>query len=187
MKTMNYLIAAGIIASFAPLAGAQTTDTTSSSYLDRSNLEGPLFRSQELNVDIYGSGALGEQTLEHLTPGQFRHHSLWGGGAGLTAFFCRYVGVGGEFDADARSHQFVDSASGNVYLRYPIMNIGLAPYIFGGGGYQFEEVRQAFGQGGAGVEYRFCRHMGVFVDGRWIFADETSDYALARAGLRFSF
>lgn len=76
---------------------------------------------------------------------------------------------------------------GNVFLRLPIYNTGLAPYIFGGGGYQFQEVRQSLEQTGGGLEFRFCKNLGIFVDGRWVFADHTDDYALARAGLRISF
>jgi hypothetical protein len=147
----------------------------------------PLYRSQELDLDLFGSGSLGEDTLEHLSESRFRHHSLWGGGGGLTYFFCRYVGVGGEFDAEGRSHQFVDSADGNVYVRVPILETGVAPYIFGGGGYQFEDFHQSFGQAGGGVEYRFCRHLGIFVDGRYVMANKSEDYGEARAGFRFVF
>lgn len=147
----------------------------------------PLYRQQEVDVDLFGSAALGESTIEHLSGSQFRHHVLAGGGGGITAFFCRYVGVGGEYDALARASHFVDSAEGNIYLRLPILQTGLAPYIFGGGGYQFEEVRQSFEQAGGGLEFRFIRNLGLFVDGRWVFANRTDDYALVRAGFRISF
>jgi hypothetical protein len=197
MKMTKYAIASAILGTLSALCCAKAQDSTptvttapsvaTSTTPRDEDQDYPLYRPQELDLDVFASGALSEDTLEHLSNSSFRHHSVWGGGGGLTGFFCRYVGVGGEFDADARAHQFVDSASGNVYLRLPILETGLAPYIFGGGGYQFEEVRQSFGQAGAGLEFRFCRHAGIFVDGRWVFPNHTDDYALARAGLRISF
>jgi len=155
--------------------------------MDDDTIKFPHYRQQEIDVDLYGSSSLGEETVENLSGSRFRHHVLYGGGGGLTFFFMRYVGVGGEFDADARAHRFVDNASGNVYIRFPIPHTGVAPYIFGGGGYQFEEIRQSFAQGGGGMEFRFCNNVGIFVDGRWVFCADTEDHALVRAGVRLSF
>jgi len=159
---------------------------TNSSY-DDDHMSLPKYRDQEFNIDLFGSGALGAQTVENLNGDRFRHRALWGGGGGATFFFLKYLGVGGDFDADTHSGRFLDNASGNVYLRLPIYNTGLAPYIFGGGGYQFEDVRQGFGDGGVGLEYRFCRHVGIFGDGRWVLPEHTQDYAEVRAGVRISF
>ena len=75
----------------------------------------------------------------------------------------------------------------NLIARLPILDTGVAPYIFGGGGYQFDEVAQKFAQGGAGLEFRFARHVGFFVDARYVFADRTQNYGLGRAGLRLNF
>jgi hypothetical protein len=148
----------------------------------------PLYRSQELDLDLFGSASLGKQTLEHISGDRLRHHAEYGGGGGLTYFFCRYVGVGGEYDAETRDGGgFFDSADGNIFLRVPILNTGLAPYIFGGGGYQFQDIRQDFGQAGGGLEFRFCQHVGIFVDGRYVIADKTQNYAEARAGFRIAF
>jgi hypothetical protein len=159
---------------------------TTSSY-DNDRIAYPLYRQEEIDVDLFGSGLLGEQTIRHFSGDRFRHNSLWGGGGGLTFFFLKYLGVGGDFDADTHAGRFVDNAAGSVYLRVPIFNTGLAPYIFGGGGYQFEDVRQSFGDAGGGLEFRFCRHMGIFADGSYIIANQTKNYAEARAGFRFSF
>jgi hypothetical protein len=165
---------------------ATTTDSTVTEN-DRRGDETLLYRPQELDLDLFGEGSIGQETLEHPSTDRFRHRGLYGGGGGLTAFFCRYVGVGGEYDAETRDGRFVDSASGNVYLRLPVLNTGLAPYIFGGGGYEFEDLRQSFGQAGAGLEYRFCHHVGLFADGRYVIANRTENFAQVRAGLRISF
>lgn len=168
-------------------AQPRTTDPMIHHGDDDSGIAYPVFRDQELQIDLFGSSALGKDSLNHLSGNRYEHHAFWGGGGGLTYYFLRYVGVGGEFDADARTHHFADSAEGNVFLRYPIESIRLAPYVFGGGGYQFEEIRQDFAQAGGGLEFRFCRHVGIFADGRYVFAEHTQDYALARAGLRITF
>lgn len=155
---------------------------------DNSMDDSPLYRSQELDLDLFGSASIGRQTLDNISGSRLRHHALYGGGGGLTYFFCKYVGVGGEYDADTREGGgFFDTAEGNVFLRVPILETGLAPYVFGGGGYQFQDVRQDFGQAGAGLEFRFCRHVGIFADGRYVFTDKTEDYAQVRAGVRVAF
>ena len=82
---------------------------------------------------------------------------------------------------------FIDSASGNLIARLPIGNTGLAPYIFGGGGYEFDTVHQGFGQVGGGLEFRFMEHAGVFIDARYVIADKTDNYGVGRAGLRINF
>lgn len=143
-----------------------------------------LYRDQEVNVDLFGSGSFG------VRGNRSRSRTFYGGGGGLTVFFLRYVGVGGEYDAEARPSRFMDRASGNVFLRYPIRccpGLALSPYIFGGGGYEFQEVRQAFGQAGGGIEFRFTKNVGIFADGRCVFANRTRNFAQVRAGLRISF
>jgi len=64
---------------------------------------------------------------------------------------------------------------------------GVAPYVFGGGGRQFDPVTQWTWDAGAGLEWRFAPHVGVFVDGRYVFADKTKDFGLGRLGFRFGF
>ena len=193
MKTIKSFIAWTLLGTVISVGSSQAQDFTNApppatSSRDNASLDyPPLYHSQELDVDLFGSGSLGQETLEHFSGDRFRHRSLWGGGGGLTYFFTRYIGVGGEFDAEDRSERFVDSADGNVFLRVPILQTGLAPYIFGGGGYQFEDFRQSFGQAGGGLEFRFCRHWGIFVDGRYVIADQSQNFAEARAGFRFAF
>ena len=176
-----------VVAATMGLAGRSSGQDLSSTNQMDSASDNRLYRTYELDADLFGSAALGQHTFEHWSGTSVKHNIVGGGGGGLTGYFCRYVGVGADFNADARTHEFADSASGNIYLRLPIYETGLAPYAFGGGGYQFEDLRQSFGQGGAGLEFRFCRHMGIFADGRWVVAERSNNYALARVGVRFSF
>lgn len=147
------------------------------------------YREHEISFDAFAVGAVGQQTINHLndlSSNRIRHDGRLGAGLGINAFFCRYVGVGAEADSENTTHAFVDNASGNVILRLPIAETGLAPYIFGGGGYQFDPVRQGFGQAGLGLEFRFLKCVGIFVDGRAVIPAHTDTYAVARGGLRIN-
>ena len=199
MKITKCIIASAVIGNLGMInclkADDSTTTTTTTTTAptvtrddDRSMDNSPLYRSQELDLDLFGTASIGHQTLEHISGDRLRRHALYGGGGGLTYFFCKYVGVGGEYDAESRDGGgFFDNAEGNIFLRVPILDTGLAPYVFGGGGYEFQDVRQDFGQAGAGLEFRFCRHVGIFADGRYVFADKTDNYAQVRVGLRVAF
>ncbi len=112
---------------------------------------------------------------------------MLGAGLGVNYFILRYVGVGGDLYTENTAHDLVDNASGNVIFRYPIGQTGLAPYVYGGGGYKWDPVQTAFGQVGGGLEFRFTPHIGVFVDARYVLADRIRDYGVGRAGVRFAF
>jgi hypothetical protein len=62
-----------------------------------------------------------------------------------------------------------------------------ACYVFGGGGYDFEGIKQGFGQAGVGLDVRIIKNLGVFADARYVFASESHDYGVGRAGIRISF
>jgi hypothetical protein len=147
-----------------------------------------LYRAQEVSVDAFGVGTIGQQTIDHISGNRILHNGRAGAGLGVNYFFCRYLGIGADAYAENTTGPFIDSASGNLIARLPIGNTGLAPYIFGGGGYQFEEVKQGFGQAGAGLEFRFCRNVGLFADARYVITDhKTENYGVGRAGLRIAF
>ena len=157
----------------------------------------PDYHAQEVSVDFFGAGTTGNENLIHYNGNgvsasdarfngdRARRDARGGGGVGINYFFCRYVGVGADMLSE-NLNPFVYSASGNVIGRIPIGDTGLAPYVFAGGGYQWHYAHDGFGQAGAGLEYRFARHFGVFVDGRGVLP-EHHDYGLFRAGLRVSF
>lgn len=145
------------------------------------------YRPCELSLDGFGTASLGESSIDHLSGGVIRHDTRLGVGFGLNYFFSRYVGFGAEAESENTDGVFLDSASGNLILRLPVGNSGLAPSVFGGGGRQFGQTRQWFGQAGAGLEYRFSPHLGLFVDARGVAPAETKVYGLARLGVRFAF
>jgi hypothetical protein len=50
-----------------------------------------------------------------------------------------------------------------------------------------DAAKFTFGQAGAGIEYRFCHNIGIFVDARCVWPDETKYYGVGRAALRVAF
>jgi hypothetical protein len=145
------------------------------------------YRAHEMSLDVFGTGSVGRSTLKHLSGRRVREHGELGAGLGLNYFFCRYVGIGGDVYSENDTGALVDSASGSVIGRFPIGESGLAPYVFAGGGYQFDGLEVAFGQFGGGLEFRFTPHFGLFADARLVYPEEVRYYGLARLGLRFAF
>lgn len=161
-----------------------TTDSSSNSEMEHS----PYYHANEFSVDLFGMGAVSQTTIDHLSTSRVRHQSVVGEGVGVNYFFCRYIGISGDtYSHDWYHDRFLDSAEGNLVLRLPISHTGLAPYIFGGAGHQFKGVQQTIEDAGGGLEFRFLRHLGVFVDARYVFAEQTRDYGVGRAGLRLNF
>jgi len=145
------------------------------------------YRSGELSLDGFGTGSIGKYTIDHLSGDRIRQHGQLGAGLGLNYFFTRYLGINAEAYSENTSGTFIDNASANLTLRLPLGQSGLAPYLFGGGGRQFDRLEAWFGQAGGGAEYRFNKHIGVFVDARMVLPDEAKYYGLARLGVRFAF
>lgn len=154
---------------------------------DRQGRQRDLYRCNELSLDAFGTASLGQHTLAHLSGSRVRHNTEFGAGVGLNYFITRNFGLGADVYSENTSGPFLDSASANLILRLPLGQSGFAPYIFGGGGQQFDMAKACFGQAGAGIEYRFTRQMGVFVDARAVLPEKTRGYGLARLGLRFAF
>jgi hypothetical protein len=148
---------------------------------------GALYRGNELSVDAFGTASIGEFTLTHPSNDRVRQNTRLGAGAGINYFITPNIGIGGEAYSENTTGPFVDSASGNLILRLPLGQSGFAPYAFGGGGYQFDMTRLWFGQFGAGMEYRFTPHVGIFLDARAVVPTETRYYGVVRLGLRLAF
>lgn len=151
------------------------------------NEQPDLYRGNELSVDAFGTASLGQYTIEHPSNQSVRQDTKFGAGAGLNYFITRYIGIGAEAYSQNTTGTFIDSASANLMLRLPLGQSGFAPYIFGGGGHQFDQTDFWFGQAGGGMEYRFCPNVGVFLDARAVWPNETKNYGVARLGLRFAF
>ena len=138
------------------------------------------FRDTEIQVDLFGAGAFSNQA-----------RSAFGGGIGANFFFARYFGIGVEQDLMGRSGTpALWSTLGSLYLRYPICSWNLAPYMMVGGGTTYASNLKGHGEGhvGAGLEYRFTPHIGIFTDGRYVYSSvEPKGGALVRTGLRLAF
>jgi len=146
-----------------------------------------LYRDNEASLDLFGGGTLNEHDIDRLSGARIHHDGRLGLGAGGTVFLSRNLGLMGEAYTENPDGHFIDEASGSVVLRFPLDPTGLAPYIFGGGGHQFDPQEATFGHAGAGLEFRFLPNMGIFADGRWVFTDRIGNYGMARAGLRLVF
>jgi hypothetical protein len=148
---------------------------------------GDLYRAKELSLDAFGSASLGAYTIENPSGDRIEENTQLGAGLGLNYFFTRNIGIGADAYSEDTDGSLIDSASASLLLRFPLGKSGFAPYIFGGGGRQFDFVEAWFAQAGAGMEYRFTRNIGAFVDARWVLPDETKYYGVGRLGMRFSF
>ena len=145
------------------------------------------YRACELSLDVFGTASLGEHTLKHLSESRVRKSGQLGAGVGVNYFFTRHVGLGVDAYAEGTDGVFVDSASASLILRFPLGRSGFAPQIFGGGGRQFDLGDVWFAQVGGGLEYRFTRCLGAFLDARWVLPEEGKTYGVARLGLRIAF
>jgi opacity protein-like surface antigen len=156
------------------------------------------FADREWQVDLFGAYAFSSSSQD----GLFGDHA-WGGGLGLNYYFSRNLGGGLEasvFDTP-NGGDVLGQAALNIFVRFPIDHLCLAPYLFVGGGAVFnaEDIDAADlkgdsddalweGHAGIGVEYRINPHFGVFVDGRYTVVDkDDNDFATVRTGLRFAF
>ena len=183
---MKKLTAVVVIAAFSLTAWAQddsstTTTTTTSSTPDQ------LFNANEVSMDLFGTVSVNQQTINHISGDRVRHNGRLGAGVGLTYYATRYIGIGGDAYSENTQHSFVDDAAGNVYLRLPLDAIHLAPYIYGGGGHQFDPTYAWFGQAGVGLDIRVTRHWGFFADARYIMPEHAGNFGMGRAGVRLLF
>jgi len=172
-------LAAGTATAQEPTFSKETTTTTS--YPDS------LFQANDVSLDLFGSVSIGQQTINHISRERVEDNGRLGLGLGGNYFFTRYLGIGGDAYTENTQHSFVDNASGNLIARFPIDVIHLAPYVYGGGGYQFDPEGLAFGQIGGGLEFRFAKQIGLFADARYVFTDGTQNFGLGRLGLRLGF
>lgn len=109
-------------------------------------------------------------------------------GAGFAAdyFFTQNLGVEADATwgfADSTIHTF----NGSLVLRLPITSACLAPYALVGGGLHTDGVTEGTLHAGAGIDVRLKDCFGIFADARYTWADETDDYTVIRAGVRFNF
>ena len=162
------------------------TSVTDSKKVIVAPMEGYLYNANEWQIDAYTAGAAG----------RFNHKSYngLGGGLGLSYFFTRYFGVGiddtlGTLNAHGHLNgNIYDNFSGNLIARIPIESWHLAPYGFVGGGATWgNHATAGNGDVGVGLEYRFTKNIGIFVDSRYLYGSRSLSETLSRAGLRLAF
>ena len=145
-------------------------------------LQSNLFNANEWQVDAYVAGAAGRFNNKQYTG--------VGGGLGVSYFFTRYFGIGiddtlGSLNGNGSTY---DNFSGNLIGRLPIESWHLAPYAFVGGGATWgNHATAGDGDAGLGLEYRFTKNIGIFVDSRYLYGSRSLNESLSRAGVRFAF
>jgi hypothetical protein len=148
------------------------------------------YNAQELSLDLFASYINPEGNFGDLFDTSIRE-GYWGGGVGLNYFVTGGFGLGADFNMSSKPEEFdlVDQATGNVILRLPLGNSGIAPYLIGSGGRGFSPQDMWVYGGGVGLEARFNLTTGVFSDARFFWNDKDTDYnrLLIRAGLRLAF
>jgi len=110
-----------------------------------------------------------------------------GGGIGVNYFFARYFGVG--YEAAWYSNDGVAEhmpLGFNFFLRYPICKWNVATYFMAGTGGAWDGEALAYGNVGGGIEYRFSKNFGIFVDSRYFYGG-TGNVANLRSGIRLAF
>ena len=158
--------------------------------ISASDPNAPRYTGNELSLDLFASYLNPEGNLDDLFNTNIRH-GAWGGGAGLNYFFTPILGIGADFNASDKGDDagWFDYTTANLYLRFPLGNSGLAPYVFGGGGRGMWPVWDWVYGGGVGLEYRWNPAMGVFSDARFLWNDRSTelDTLTIRAGFRIIF
>lgn len=149
--------------------------------------ENELYRANELSVDAFGSASIQRYTIDHVSRARVRQNTRLGLGAGVNYFFTQNMGISADAYAEDTRGAVIDSSSVSFTYRFPLGQSGFAPYAFGGGGRHFEDVRTWFAQVGAGVEYRFTPHVGMFLEARGVVPNETKYYTVGRLGMRYAF
>jgi hypothetical protein len=150
------------------------------------------YNANEFSVDTFGS-FLGNERHFLAFPNTSIRNGTWGGGLGANYFWSKDVGISVQSSAQTRGPRFIDHVGGDLIVRFPLQAIGLAPYVFAGGGRAFNPTYDWFGDAGAGLELRLNPKLGLFGDARYIWKEHrdfngiSTDQALLRAGLRFVF
>lgn len=196
MKTLS-LAAVAALASLTYATAGETTYRAESKSMKTVEPMQPCFADREWQIDLFGAYAFSSSSQDNL----FGDHA-WGGGLGINYFFTRNLGVGIEGTLfDRQPGDVLGQAALNIFLRFPIDHLCVAPYLYTGGGAVFnaEDVDAADLKGdsddglleahvGAGIEYRIKPNFGVFTDGRYTVVDKRdNNFATIRAGFRFAF
>ena len=150
--------------------------------MPRMEVEDDWFRANEWQIDAFGtfSDVMGGKT----------YRDGFGGGIGANYFWSKNWGAGLEgywWEGSLPGDKVVHNAGINIFYRWPIEDLRIAPYLFIGPGGHLNGEAEASAHGGAGLEWRFIEHFGLFADARYEWTTAPSDYVLYRTGIRYSF
>lgn len=137
------------------------------------------FRTTEFQIDGFYTAFFGGHDTRFKTGS--------GGGFGLNFFFAKYFGIGYEaawYSNNGTAEHL--PLGGNLFIRYPICSLNLAPYLLVGGGGAWNGTGIGYGNVGGGLEYRATDNIGIFVDSRYYYGG-TGNVANLRSGLRIAF
>ncbi|MEM8953548.1 MAG: outer membrane beta-barrel protein [Verrucomicrobiota bacterium] len=142
------------------------------------------FEAGEFTVDAFFGGTWGQDR-------EFPIGDGWGGGVGLNYFLTEMFGVSARyyaFDNDAPGGSAEHDISFSAVVRFPIEELCIAPYLFGGGGLVTNSGTEGTGHLGGGIDWRFADNLGLFTDGRYTWAGGAkNNYASWNIGLRIKF
>ena len=176
---------AGFVIAVCFVVPAKSADETS---MDRSDSPWREYKANELNVEFFAMGTLGRSSVSDIAPDDIERDGNFGPGFGLSYFPHRLIGLQGEAYSDSsRGSYFIDAAGVHFIGRLPMGPMGLAPYLLGGTGRQFDPGPQWTWDAGLGIEWRFQRHTGVFSDARYVWADKSADFGFMRLGIKVGF
>jgi len=136
-------------------------------------------------LSLFGSG------LFSGNGGDFSDQDELGGGAGLGLFFNENLGINVSYHAFNTDPSVEHFGTADLVLRFPIQELCIAPYVFGGGGVVTNGTTDGLYRAGGGIDIRFdsmgC--VGLFVDGsyNWVEGDDHADAAIARIGFKIPF
>lgn len=148
-----------------------------------------LYQAKEVNVSVFGTYSNPEHQLKEVFKTNARHGDF-GAGIGVQYWLTEYFG--GQLDAvipnadDIKGGLF-DYVSLSVVARYPVK--AFAPYVIAGAGHNFTDRAEEFSSHlGVGIEYRFTKRIGAFVESRYLWQSaERSDELQSRAGITLRF
>lgn len=143
----------------------------------------------EVTADVFGTYSQGKAKLNDAIDREFKN-GTFGAGVGFNYFFHRNFALGVDAvipSAAHATHSFFDQVNLDLTARLPLGDSAFAPYATGGLGRNME-TGEYTSHAALGLEYRIAKAVGVFVEGRYTWGNRNNtDFAQARAGLRFNF
>ena len=143
----------------------------------------------EVTADVFGTYSQSKAKLNDAFDREFKN-GTYGAGLGFNYFFHRNFALGVDAvvpSAAHATHSFFDQVNLDLTARLPLGDSAFAPYATGGLGRNMD-TGEYTSHAAAGLEYRIAKAVGVFVEGRYTWGSrDNTDFAQARAGLRFNF